>query len=59
MFKGGFRVAVCMVFSCVYLFAFLFSLMNFVGGINGNGINELIIFLLAFGEIVLLELKAK
>ena len=46
MFKGGFRVAVCMVFSFVYLFAFGFEVASSFVDFVGNGVIELIVFVM-------------
>lgn len=45
MFAGGYRVAVCMVFTSIYFFTFVCDLLNFATSFVGNGILEIVLFL--------------
>lgn len=45
MFAGGYRVAVCMVFTAIYFFTFVCDLLNFAVSFIGNGVLELVLFL--------------
>lgn len=55
MFKGGYRIAVCMVLSFIYFFTFVFDLIYFVQGFIGNGIIELIVFAVMYGCYLILQ----
>ncbi|CAL6038526.1 Conserved_hypothetical protein [Hexamita inflata] len=59
MFTGGYRIAVCMVFSFIFFFTLIFDLMKFSQEFVGNGIIELIIFAIMMCGYFILKSRTK
>ncbi|CAL6099810.1 Conserved_hypothetical protein [Hexamita inflata] len=59
MFTGGYRIAVCMVFSFIFFFTLIFDLMKFSQEFVGNGIIELIIFGIMMCGYFILKTRTK